>query len=74
MMAHAELVTDRNGHSGLTVCPTCGGSGHVPAGTQGNHGWVKEDGDAGHPISTGQHVHCASCGGSGLLEPHSCFG
>jgi hypothetical protein len=73
-MANTEVVTDRNGHSGLTVCPTCGGTGHLPAGTQGNHGWVNDKGAAAHPRAKNHDVHCVSCLGSGLLEPHSCFG
>lgn len=67
-----ELVQCRRGHMGLTVCPSCFGTGLVPAGTEGGHSYLTEKGDP--PVAPPQSDPiCQSCFGSGLLEPHSCF-
>lgn len=69
------LVQCRRGHKGLTICPSCKGTGLVEAGTKGSHLYVHEDGSA-PTLPSGDPV-CPSCFGSGLLQPHggmgSCF-
>jgi hypothetical protein len=73
MMADVELVQCRRGHMGLTVCPSCKGTGMVPEGTKGGHSYLKENGDPPDQLPQGDPV-CQSCIGSGLLGPHSCIG
>ena len=60
-MAKGDLVACKRGHTGLTVCPSCEGTGHVKSDDKGN---------------TSGHQHCTACQGSGLLQPHplSCTG
>lgn len=75
MMAKGELVECGAGHGGLTVCPTCDGSGHVDPGEPGSPSWAKKaEGKSAGGHS--HHQHCRTCQGSGLLQPHplSCIG
>ena len=72
-MAQVNLVQCRRGHGGLTVCPSCLGTGIVPEGTPGNHAYVMENGSPPSAVPSGGAV-CQSCTGSGLLERHSCTG
>lgn len=71
-----HLVSCGHGHDGLTVCPTCNGTGHVAVGKPGAQPWLPR-GPGAAAAGTGD-PHCVACKGSGLLEAHgqagSCTG
>lgn len=67
-----HLVNCGHGHTGLTVCPTCNGTGHVEAGKPGAAPWIAKS--AGAAAAGTGHPHCVACKGSGLLEAHSSSG
>jgi DnaJ-class molecular chaperone len=54
-----------NGHTGLTRCPNCGGTGKIDPRALTNVPMA---------IAPGAQAQCPNCLGSGLLEPHSCRG